>query len=135
MAILYVATSKAQQEWGNDVGLGKNLYKVGVAEDGRTAEEAVAGCGNQNDWVVLKTLEVEAMSETDLLARLGRKEKLVDANYYPKLRGATGIVKANLTAIENSMLVAIALEGRQQPKNFKVKPVDVAVYLLNNAVK
>lgn len=134
MAILYVATSKAQQEWGNEVGLGKNLYKVGLA-DGQTAEEAVAGCANQSDWVVLKTQDVDAMSEDDVLVRLGRKEKLVDPTYYPKLRGATGIVKINLTAIENSMLVAIALEGRLQPKNFKVKPADVATFLLNNLVK
>lgn len=134
MAILYVATSKAQQDWGNDVGLGKNLYKVGVA-DGQTAEEAVAGCANQSDWVIVKSQDEVDLSEDDLLVRLGRKEKLVDPNYYPKLRGATGIVKINLTAIENSMLVALALEGREPPKNFKVKPVDVAQYLINNALK
>jgi hypothetical protein len=134
MAILYVATSKAQQEWGNDVGLGKNLYKVGVA-DGQTAEDAVAGFANQSDWVVVKSQDGVDLSEDDLLARLGRKEKLVDPNYYPKLRGATGIVKINLTAIENSMLVALALEGREPPKNFKVKPADIAQYLINNALK
>ncbi|MCR6631004.1 MAG: hypothetical protein NVV74_13690 [Magnetospirillum sp.] len=133
MAILYVATSKSLQEWGADVGLGKNLYKVGLA-DGQTAEDAVAGFANQSDWVVLKTAEVE-FAEDDLLARLGRKEKLVDPNYYPKLRGAQGIVKINLTAIENSLLVALALEGKEPPKTFKVKPADIATYLINNAVK
>jgi|AGTN01.1.fsa_nt_gi hypothetical protein len=134
MAILYVATSKAQQEWGNDVGLGKNLYKVGVA-DGRTPEEAVRGCASQTDWVIVKSQDGADLTEDDLLARLGRKEKLVDPDYYPKLRGATGIVKINLTAIENSMLVALALEGREPPKNFKVKPADIAQYLIGNALK
>ncbi|HTH15746.1 MAG TPA: hypothetical protein VL974_03770 [Magnetospirillum sp.] len=133
MAILFVATSKAQQEWGADVGLGKNLYKVGVA-DGQTPDEAVAGCANQTDWKVLKTAEAE-LTEEQMLEKLGRREKLVDPNYYPKLRGALGIVKANLPAIENNMLVALALDGKEPPKTFKVKPVDVASYLINNATK
>lgn len=133
MATVYVATSKALQEWGADVGLGKNLYKVGVA-DGIGADEAVAGFANQSDWKVLKTAEAE-LSEDELLEKLGRREKLVDPTYYPKLRGAQGIVKINLTAVENNMLVAIALENREPPKNFKVKPVDVAAHLLNAATK
>lgn len=132
MAVIYVATSKAQQEWGADVGLGKNLYKVGVTDE--TAEEALAGFAGQSDWKVLKTAEAD-FDEAELLTRLARKEKLVDPNYYPKLRGAQGIVKINPVAIENSMLVAIALEGREPPKGFKVKPVDVATYLINNALK
>ncbi|HLO75430.1 MAG TPA: hypothetical protein VK196_03120 [Magnetospirillum sp.] len=133
MAILYVATSKTLQEWGADVGLGKNLYKVGLTED-QGPDEALAGFAGQSDWKVLKTAEAE-LAEDDLMARLGRKEKLVDPNYYPKLRGAQGIVKINMAAIENSMLVAMALDGKEPPKNFKVKPVDVATYLISNAVK
>lgn len=136
MAILYVATSKSQQEWGADVGLGKNLlYKVGIAEDGQTPEEAVAGCANQTDWVILKSEEAPDVTEAAMLERLARKEKLVDPNYYPKLRGATGIVKVNLTAIENARLVAMALDGKEPPKNFKIKPADVAQYLIGNVLK
>lgn len=133
MAILFVATSKTLQEWGADVGLGKNLYKVGLA-DGKGADEALAGFAGHSDWKVLKTAEVD-LDEDALMARLTRKEKLVDPAYYPKLRGAQGIVKINLAAIENSMLVALALEGREPPKNFKVKPADVATTLVNNLVK
>ncbi len=133
MPILYVATSKSLQEWGADVGLGKNLYKVGMA-DGNAPDEAVAGLAGQTDWKVLKTADVD-FAEDDLMARLARKEKLVDPNYYPKLRGAMGIVKINLAAIENSMLVALALDGKEPPKGFKVKPADIATYLVNNAVK
>lgn len=133
MAILFVATSKSLQEWGADVGLGKNLYKVGLA-DGQSPDEALAGFAGQSDWKVLKATETD-LAEDDLLARLGRKEKLVDPNYYPKLRGAQGIVKINPATIENSLLVAMALEGRPTPKTFKLKPADVATFLTNNALK
>ena len=130
MGILFVAASKALQEWAGDVGLGKHVYKIGLCEDG-TPEEALTGLAGQTDWKVLKEVEAEG-PEDAILARLGHKEKLVDPNYYPRLRGATGIVKLNITNVENSMLVAIALENREPPKNFKVKPVDIAQYLINN---
>lgn len=132
MAILYVAASKTMQDWGADVGLGKNLFKLGVAEDG-TPDEAVAGLAGHTDWKVLKTAEVE-FDEAEALARLARKEKLVDANYYPKLRGAQGIVKVNLVAVENSRVIALALDGKEPPKT-KAKAADIAAYLVNNAVK
>lgn len=134
MGTIFVATSKAQQDWGSDVGLGKNLFKVGVAEE-CTPEEALAGFANQSDWVVLQAQDSEGRSEAEILERVARKEKLVDPNYYPKLRGAQGIVKINLTTIENSMLVAMALDGREPPKGFKVKPVHVANHLITNALK
>ncbi len=133
MGTLFVATSKALQDWASDVGLGKNVYKVGWVEEG-PAEPAVAGCAGLSDWKVLKTAEAEGPEEA-LLQRLGRKEKLVDPTYYPRLKGAAGIVRASLVAVENSMLVAIALENREPPKNFKVKPVDIAQHLINNVMK
>lgn len=132
MAILYVATSKTLQEWGADVGLGKNLYKVGLA-DGQTPEETLDGFAGQSDWKVLKTAEVD-FGEEDLMARLDRREKPVDPTYYPKLRGARGIVKVNLAAIENSRLVALALEGKEPPKT-KAKAADIAAHLVNNLAK
>ena len=97
------------------------------------SDEAVAGAGGQDDWKVLKTADVD-FGEDDALARLGRKEKLVDPNYYPKLRGAQGVVKVNLAAVENSRLVALALEGKQPPKT-KAKPADIAAYLINNTLR
>ena len=132
MAILYVAISKTMQEWGADVGLGKNLFKVGLA-DGQGPEEAVAGLAGYDDWKVLKTAETE-QSEDEVMARLTRKEKLVDPNYYPKLRGATGIVKVNLVSVENARLIALALDGKEPPKA-KAKAADIAAYLVNNATK
>ena len=133
MALVYVATSKGLQEWGADVGLGKHLYKVGLAEEG-TAQDAVAGLAGWDDWKVLLTVESE-QDDQSLLDRLAVKEKLVDPNYYPRLRGTKGVVKVTLSAVENSMLVAIALDNREAPKNFKVKPVDIAQYLVRNLTK
>lgn len=130
MAFIFVATSKANQEWGADVGLGKNLYKVGIADE---PETALAGFAGQSDWKVLKSEDTD-LSEDDALARLGRKEKPVDPNYYPKLRGAQGLFKVNVAHVENSMLVALALDGKAPPKGFKVKPADIAKYLINNAL-
>ncbi len=134
MTILYVATSKILQEWGADVGLGKNLYKVGLAEETSPAE-AVAGLAGKTDWKILKMEEDVSLTEDLLLERLARRQKVVDPTYYPALRGATGIVKVSLPAVENSRLIALALEGKEPPKTFKTRPVDVAQYLLENAIK
>ena len=133
MAIVYVAKSKILQAWGGDVGLGKNLYKIGVMEDGSPAEMLAAGFAGVADWELVKTQEAET-TEAEALARLARKEKLVDPNYYPKVKGAMGLVKVDLMKVENSMRIRIALETNQEPKTLKVKPADVAQYLINNSL-
>jgi hypothetical protein len=132
MAVLYVATSKTLQSWAADVGLGKAVYKVGYAAAG-DPETALAGDAGQSDWKILATAETDE-AEDALLDRLAHKNKLVDPTYYPRLKGATGIVKVNTTAVENAMLVAIALENRDPPKTFKVKPVDIARFLIRSAL-
>lgn len=132
MPVIYVATSKANQEWGADVGLGKNLYKVGVTDD--APETVLIGFAGQSDWKVLKS-EVCELDEDAALTRLERKEKAVDPNYYPKLRGARGLFKVAVTNVENSMLVALALDGKEPPKGFKAKPADIAKYLIANALR
>ena len=133
MATLYVAVSKSLQEWAADVGLGKHVYKVGYVADGSPAD-ALIGMAGADDWKVLLANETDK-DEQALLERLAAKEKLVDPNYYPRLKGSTGIVKLTLAAVENSMLIAIALENREPPKGFKVKPVDIAQYLIRNLMK
>jgi hypothetical protein len=132
MATIFVAVSKGLQDWAGDVGLGKVVYKLGVVEDG-TPEEALAGFAGHNDWKVLKAEPTEVAEEA-AIERLCRKEKMADPTYYPRLRGARGIFKINLVGVENSMLVAIALDNREPPKNFKVKPVDIATHMIRNAV-
>ncbi len=134
MAIIYVASSKTVQEWAADVGLGKNVFKVGVAEDAASLDQSLAGVAGADDWKVLKSAEWDG-DEDAALARLGKKEKVIDPTYYPKLRGTLGVVKVDPAAVENAMLIALALEGRETPKTFKVKPADMAQYLIRNLSK
>ncbi|MBI3444860.1 MAG: hypothetical protein HY055_05775, partial [Magnetospirillum sp.] len=93
-----------------------------------------AGLGGEKDWLVIKVQEAEGAEETALLERLGRKEKMVDPTYYPRLRGARCIVKVDPNKVENSMRIRKALETGQEPKEIKVKPADIAQYLINNAL-
>jgi len=134
MPVIYVAKSKTLQAWGADVGLGKNLYKIGVVEEGDPAEMLASGFAGVSDWEVVKTRDVDDVDEDAALARLARKEKLVDPTYYPKVRGARGLVKVDLMKVENSMRIRIALETNQEPKALKVKPADIAQYLIGNAL-
>ncbi|CAA7625598.1 conserved hypothetical protein [Candidatus Terasakiella magnetica] len=134
MGLIFVAKSKNLQSWGGDVGLGKNLYKLGYLEEGTPEELLAAGLAGETDWQLIKSQAAEGVTEEALLARLGRKEKMVDPTYYPRIRNAIGIVKVNLGSVENSMRIRIALETNQEPKDIKVKPADVAQYLINNAL-
>lgn len=134
MPTIYVARSSTLEEWAEDVGLTKHVFKVGVTEDDpAVACEALnaEGHAGAKDWVLLKIVEVEGAEEADVLARLARRETLVDPKYYPRIRGATGIVKVKVAAAQNQMMVERALEGRPT-KALKFKPVDIAEYLLRN---
>ncbi|MFO0995237.1 MAG: hypothetical protein U1F33_01040 [Alphaproteobacteria bacterium] len=137
MAVIYVASSKALAEWGGDVGLTKHLYKVGIAEDG--AEAAIAALNEArhagvDDWRLLKQEEADGVDEREMWERLGRKEKPVDPLYYPKIQGAEGIFKVKITNVENHWVVKHALESSEVLAK-KMKPADVAAYLISNALK
>lgn len=135
MATIYVAFSKSLNEWGSDVGLGKNLYKVGLTEeDGKEAVEALNADSHagQTDWVLAKADDAGDLDEAVLLQRLGAKEKMIDPKYYPRIRGALGIFKVKIENVENHILVKQALAG-QEPKLGKLKPADIAGYLIVNA--
>ncbi len=133
MATLYVAASKGMQDWAGDVGLGKHVYKVGCIDEGDPAQ-AVENLSGFSDWKVLLTLETE-LDEATILERLAKKEKMVDPTYYPKLKGAPGIVKVSVPAVENAILVALAMDDLPTPKVLKVKPADIATYLTRNLLK
>jgi hypothetical protein len=135
MPILYVAASKELGKWGAEVGVSKHLYKLGFAED--KAEDAVAalnevGYAGQRDWKLVKKQAVDAVSEDAAIERVQRKEKALDPNYYPRLRGTAGIFRVKPVNVENHILVAQALAGRE-PKLDKLKPADIAQYLLTLA--
>ena len=86
MPILYVARSPKLARWASDVGLGKNIYKVGVTE-GDPRELAAAGWAGETDWTIVRKASIESLNEPDALDRLARKEKMIDPNLYPKLKG------------------------------------------------
>jgi hypothetical protein len=132
---VYVATSKNLAGWAADVGLTKHIYKLGVAEG--AADDAIKalnddGFAGESDWRLLKAQEVDGLGEADAVERLAKKEKMIDPNYYPKIRGAVGIFKVKIGNVANHLLVKRALAGDEQ-KLDKVKTADIAAYLVQNA--
>jgi hypothetical protein len=134
MAILYVARSSKLGRWASDVGLGKNIYKVGVA-DGDPKTAAAAGWAGETDWTIVRKTAVEDLTEEEALERLGRKEKMIDPNLYPKLKGAVGVFRLIPARIENHILVTRALAGESDRAALKLKPADYADYLIHNALR
>lgn len=134
MASLYVARSVRLAQWGSDVGLGKYIYKIGVAE-GDPKALAAAGWAGESDWKILRTRPVEEPGEIQLLERLAGKEKMIDPNLYPKLKGAAGVFRLAAPRVENHILVARALAGDSNKTALRLKPTDFADYLIHNALR
>jgi hypothetical protein len=134
MPILYVARSPKLGRWAYDVGLGKNIYKVGVAE-GDPKVLAAAGWAGETDWTIVRRTAVEDLSEAEALDRLGRKEKMIDPNLYPKLKGAAGVFRLTPDRVENHIIVTRALAGQSDRVEIKLKPADYAEYLIHNALR
>jgi hypothetical protein len=134
MATIYVARSGKLSKWASDVGLSKHVFKLGcTAEDPKAL--VAAGWAGETDWVLLKKQPVEDLTEGEAVERVARKEKLIDPNLYPKLRGAPGVFKVLPAHVENHILVSRALAGEAERIELKLKPVDFADYLIGNAVR
>jgi hypothetical protein len=134
MPILYVARSSKLARWASDVGLGKNIYKVGVAE-GDPKALAAAGWAGETDWTILRKRAVDDLTEDEAVARLAQKEKMVDPNLYPKLKGAIGVFRLTVPRVENHLLVSRALAGNGGPAEIKLKAGDFADYLIHNTLR
>ena len=132
MEYLYVARSAKLARWASDVGLGRHVYKVGVSEANPKAL-AAAGWAGESDWTIVRTRAVEDLGEEEALTRLSRKEKMIDPNLYPKLKGAVGVFRLTAPQVENHILVTRALSGDGGRLEIKLKPVDFADYLIHNA--
>ena len=134
MPIIYVARSRTLSEWGSSVGISKNLFKVGV-HDGTGKEAAAAlneaASAGVTDWTLVKAEDGGSASEAEVLARLERKEAVVDPKYYPRIKGAAGIFRVKPANVENSLLVERTLAG-EESRGVKLKPADVARYLIRN---
>lgn len=134
MATLYVARSSKLGKWASDVGLSKNIFKVGVTED-PVKPLVERGWAGESDWQLVKQQPVEGVSEDEVVARLARKEKWIDPKYYPRIRDTAGLFKVDPAHVENHILVTRALAGDAETKEMKLKPADFAAYLIHNALK
>jgi hypothetical protein len=132
MSTIYVARSVKAGKWASDVGLGKHVYKLGVTDDDPKAA-AASGWAGETDWSIVKTEPVEDLAEDEAIDRLAVKERMIDPNLYPKLKGARGVFRLNEVKVENHFVVARALSGESDLKAFKLKPADFAAYLIANA--
>jgi hypothetical protein len=132
MPSIFVARSVKAGKWGSDVGLGKLIYKVGVSDDDPKAL-AATGWAGETDWSIVKSEPIDGLSEDEAIERLARKEKMIDPNLYPKLKGARGVFRLNLAQVENHIVVSRALAGESDLKAVNLKPADFAAYLIHNA--
>jgi hypothetical protein len=132
MAMLYVARSVRLGKWGADVGLSKHVYKVGVTDE-PVKSAVAAGWAGETDWALVKAEEVEDLDETQVIERLAKKDRMVDPNLYPRIKGTLGIFKVLPAHVENHILVAKAMAGAAELGELKLKPIDFAAYLIHNA--
>lgn len=137
MSVLYVARSATLCKWASDVGLGKNVFKVGLADDKETMKQVIAdGWAGEADWRLVGSQDVDELDEDTLLERLSTREKPVDPNLYPRIKGTLGIVRVNQANVLNAMLIAQAMASADQPLTApKLKAKDFADYLIRNALK
>jgi hypothetical protein len=134
MGVIYVARSVKFGKWASDVGLSKHVFKVGYS-DGDPKAVVEQGWGGETDWTILRKREAEGLSEEAVIERLQRKEKMIDPNYYPRLRGAAGIFKVLPEHVENHIIVARTMAGQSDRVELKLKPADFAEYLIHNALR
>ena len=133
MATIYVARSSKLSKWASDVGLSKHVFKLGLTDEDPKAVVA-AGWAGETDWQLVKKQTVEGLTEAEAVERVARKEKPIDPNLYPKLRGAAGVFKVLPAHVENHILVSRALAGEAERIDLKLKPADFADYLIGKAV-
>jgi hypothetical protein len=134
MPVLYVARSVKLARWASDVGLGKHVYKLGICEEDPKAL-AAAGWAGEADWKIVRKDAVEGLSEAEAQERLGKKERMIDPNIYPTLKGAKGVYRVSAQHVENHILVSRALAGASDRLDLKLKPADFAAYLVHNALR
>ena len=134
MPVLYVARSAKLARWASDVGFGKHIYKLGICEDDPKALAAVGWAG-EADWKIVRQQEAEGLSEAEAHEQLARKERMIDPNLYPKLKGAAGVFRVTADHVENHIIVSRALAGDSDRRDMKLSPADFAAYLVHNALR
>jgi len=75
MGVIFVARSAKFSKWASDVGLTKNLFKVGYTAD--NAKPIIEnGWAGETDWTLVKQREFEGLTA---VTRLARKENILPA--------------------------------------------------------
>jgi hypothetical protein len=133
MSVIFVARSAKLARWASDVGLGKNVFKVGVAE-GDPKPLLVQGWAGETDWTLVRRRPAD-LGEAEVIDRLAGKERMIDPALYPKLKGATGVFRLTPARVENHIIVTRALAGDSDRVENKLKPTDFADYLIHNALR
>ncbi len=133
MGTIFVARSKTLGDWGYDVGLSKHIYKVGYT-DGAVKDAIAAGWCGVTDWVLVKKQDGVNVSEDEIVERIARKQKMIDPKLYPRIKDAKGVFKIVPSQIENHLLVTRALAGEPELRDLKIKPADIAAYLIANGI-
>lgn len=134
MATIFVARSAALSQWGSDVGLGKNLFKVGVCADDPAALIA-EGWAGEKDWTLVKKQADIDLSEEEALERLAKRQKRVDPTYYPRIKGETGLFKVLDSDVQRHIILARAMDGESERMAIRLKIADYATYLISNALR
>ncbi len=135
MAVIYVARSAKLSQWASDVGLSKHVFKVGHTDENPKSAIQRASWAGESDWTLVRQQQAEGLSEAEVIARLAAKVKMIDPNFYPKLKGAVGVFKVLPAHVENHIIVSQALAGQQEWGERKLKPADFAAYLIHNALR
>jgi hypothetical protein len=130
MATLYVARSANICQWASDVGLGKNIFKVGVC-DGDPADLLESGIAGENDWKLLKQVETD-LGEEAVLERLGKRLKPVDPTYYPRIKGEPGLFKLVDADVQRHIILARAMADESERAPIRLKVTDYANFLIAN---
>jgi hypothetical protein len=59
---------------------------------------------------------------------------MIDPKLYPRIKDAKGVFKIVPSQIENHLLVTRALAGEPELRDLKIKPADIAAYLIANGI-
>ncbi|MFV3075962.1 hypothetical protein [Niveispirillum fermenti] len=134
MATIFIARSAAISQWGSDVGLGKNLFKVGVT-DGDPATLVAEGWAGESDWTLVKQQPDVDITQEQAVERLAKRQKRVDPTYYPRIKGETALFKVVDADVQRHIVLARAMAGDSERTPIRLKPADYAAYLLSNALR